>query len=233
MVDFSGKVALVTGATGNLGQGVVHSLLKAHARVVAVDRDAGQLTLRYQNLIGVHCAAVDLTDAAQVKTLLSQAHAVWGRLDSVVNIAGGFRMGSLLHETTEADWDYMLDLNTRTVFHVCREAIPYLLQQGGKVVNIAARAALQVKPQMAAYCVSKAAVVTLTQALAEEYKHRGININCILPSIIDTPQNRAAMPGADFSQWVSVQALADVVLFLTSDAARAIHGAAIPTYGVN
>lgn len=231
---FSGKVALVTGAAGNLGHGIVRSLLKTNARVLAVDKDLAALHNRYQNLLGIQSQAADLTNAAAVKTLLQEATRVWNRLDIVINVAGGFRMGPLLHETTDADWDGMLDLNTRTAFHVCREAIPYLLQQGnGKVINIAARAALQVKPQMAAYCVSKAAVVTLTQALAEEYKQRGININCILPSIIDTPQNRAAMPGADFSQWVSVQALADVVLFLASDAARAIHGAAIPTYGVN
>ncbi len=230
----NGKVALVTGAAGNLGHGIVQTLSKMHARIIAVDKDSSALHNRYQNLLGIHSQAADLTDAASVRTLLQQAAGVWNRLDIVVNVAGGFRMGPLVHETSDAEWDGMLDLNTRTVFHVCREALPYLLEQGGgKIINIAARAALQVKPQMAAYCVSKSAVITLTQALAEEYKHRGININCILPSIIDTPQNRAAMPGADFRQWVSVQALADVVLFLASDAARAIHGAAIPTYGVN
>jgi NAD(P)-dependent dehydrogenase (short-subunit alcohol dehydrogenase family) len=126
----------------------------------------------------------------------------------------------------------MLDLNARTAFNTCRAVVPHLLSgAGGRIINVSARAATQGKARMAPYCVSKAAVITLTESLAAEHKHDGINVNCILPGTVDTPQNRAAMPGQDFDKWVPPAALADVILFLASDAARCVTGAAVPVYG--
>jgi NAD(P)-dependent dehydrogenase (short-subunit alcohol dehydrogenase family) len=141
-------------------------------------------------------------------------------------------MGPPLHETPDDDWERMMGLNARSVLNTCRAAVPHMLHQGGgRIVNVSARAALEGKARMGPYCASKAAVITLTETLAAAHRDHGINVNCILPGTIDTPQNRASMPDADFSRWVPPAALADVVVFLASDAARAISGAAIPVYG--
>jgi NAD(P)-dependent dehydrogenase (short-subunit alcohol dehydrogenase family) len=156
----------------------------------------------------------------------------FGHIDVLANIAGGFTMGPLIQETSDRDWDFMMNLNARSVFNTCRSAIPIMLQHGhGRVINVSARAAEQGKGKMGPYCASKAAVRTLTESLAAENKFNNINVNCILPGTIDTTQNRADMPDADFSKWVPPAALADVVLFLASDAARCVTGAAIPVYG--
>jgi NAD(P)-dependent dehydrogenase (short-subunit alcohol dehydrogenase family) len=125
-----------------------------------------------------------------------------------------------------------MDLNARTVFNCCRALVPHMLAAGsGRIVNVSARAAASGKGRMAPYCASKAAVITLTESLAAEHRHNGINVNCILPGTIDTPQNREAMPDEDHSRWVPPAALADVVLFLASDGARCVTGAAVPVYG--
>jgi len=126
----------------------------------------------------------------------------------------------------------MLDLNARSVFIACHAFIPHMLRQGsGKIVNIASRAALSGDANHAAYSASKAAVVRLTESMDAELKDAGLNVNCVLPGMIDTPPNRQAMPDADHSRWVEPEALTDVILFLASDAARAIHGVALPVYG--
>jgi NAD(P)-dependent dehydrogenase (short-subunit alcohol dehydrogenase family) len=141
-------------------------------------------------------------------------------------------MGPPIHETPDRDWDLMLGLNARTVFNCTRAAVPHLLAAGGgAIVNVSARAALKGSARMGPYCASKAAVITLTETLAEELKDSGIRVNCVLPGTLDTPQNRAAMPDADFDRWVPLPALAEVILFLASPAARAVTGAALPVYG--
>ena len=146
--------------------------------------------------------------------------------------ASGF-MGAPVHETSDATWDFLFDLNARTVPHACRAVVPRLLDQGaGKIVNVAAYSALRGTGLMGAYTASKAAVLRLTEAMSEELRPRGINVNCVLPTTIDTPENRQAMPEADSSRWVSPQALADVIAFLASDSARGVHGAAIPVTGL-
>jgi NAD(P)-dependent dehydrogenase (short-subunit alcohol dehydrogenase family) len=155
-----------------------------------------------------------------------------GRIDVLVNAVGGFRAGTPLHETSLETWDFMLNLNARSVFIASRTVIPHMLAQGsGKIVSVAARPGLRGNAKMAAYSVSKSAVIRLTESMAAELKGAGINVNCILPGTIDTPQNRQAMPNADPSRWVKPEALADVILFLASDAAREVHGAALPVYG--
>jgi NAD(P)-dependent dehydrogenase (short-subunit alcohol dehydrogenase family) len=156
----------------------------------------------------------------------------YGRIDVLANIAGGFTMGPPVHETDEKTWDFMLNLNAKTAFLTCRAVVPQMLAAGGgKIINVGARAGLQGSAKMAPYIVSKSAVIRLTESLAAELKHKGINVNCILPGTIDTPANRESMPNADFEKWVPPSDLASVILFLASPVAKAVQGAAVPVYG--
>ena len=235
MGESAGQVVLVTGAAGNLGAAVAAAFAAQSARLALMDRDAGRLE-NARRALGLEADTVllpaDLLSAQSTAAAVEAAIARLGRIDVLANIAGGFTMGPPLHETPEADWDLMMGLNARSVLNTCRAVIPQMLRQGnGRIVNVAARAALEGKARMGPYCASKAAVITLTETLAAEHRDHGINVNCLLPGTIDTPQNRASMPDADFSRWVLPAALADVVVFLASDAARAISGAAIPVYG--
>ena len=143
-------------------------------------------------------------------------------------------MGKPLHETSDADWDFLMDLNARTVLHMARAVVPDMLARGGgKIVNIGAFAAQRGAANMGAYIASKSAVIRLTETMSAELREHNINVNCVLPTIIDTPENRKAMPKADPKKWVAPQDLANVIVFLASDAARAIHGAAIPVTGLS
>ncbi len=230
--DFKGKVAVVTGAAGSLGQAVVAAFAQSGARVVCADRAEDRLQELYRDAPDYLPLAVDLTHEASVNDMVTRTVGQLGRIDILCNVAGGFRMGPPLHETPVETWEFMMDLNARSVFLASRAVLPQMIAQGqGRIVSVAARAAAQPKGRMAPYCASKAAVVTLTESLAAEHKHSGINVNCILPGTIDTPQNRKDMPDADFSKWVPPQALADVIAFLASDGARCVTGAAIPVYG--
>ncbi|MCB1877785.1 MAG: SDR family oxidoreductase [Chromatiales bacterium] len=235
MFDFNDKVALVTGAAGNLGQAVAKGFFTASARLALVDRDTERLANAFPDWAEderVLMLDADLTNDQSVQSMAMEAAEHFGRVDILANIAGGFRMGPKVHETSEKDWDFMLDLNTRSVFLTCKAIIPGMLQQGGgRIVNVSARAAREGKARMAPYCVSKAGVITLTEALAAEHKHDNIRVNCILPGTIDTPQNRTDMPDADHSSWVPTGDLANVILFLVSDAARSVSGAAVPVFG--
>jgi len=237
MFDFSGKVVIVTGSSGNLGRAVAHAFLTSGARAALFDRLKGEPAELFPDLSLSEAEAlpveVDLTDSAAVATQVAAVVSHFGRLDILVNTAGGYR-GHALTDTSPEEWDFLMNLNARTVFNTCRAALPYLVDQGaGKIINIAARAALAGKANMAVYTAAKSAVVRLTEGIAEEVKGRGVNVNCILPGTLDTPQNRQARPDEDHSRWVTPEDLAEVILFLASDAARAIHGAAIPVYGLS
>jgi NAD(P)-dependent dehydrogenase (short-subunit alcohol dehydrogenase family) len=156
------------------------------------------------------------------------------RIDVLANLAGGFRMGELVHSTSDATWNFLLDLNARTLLHAVRAVVPRMLAQGGgKIVNVGAFAAQKGAAQMGAYVAAKSVVIRLTETLAAELREKNINVNCVLPTIIDTPENRAAMPKADPGRWVAPADLANVIAFLASDAARAIHGAALPVAGLS
>ena len=233
MFDFSDRVVIVTGAAGNLGSAVARAFQAAGAKLVLVDRAPERLQRLFPDLVDsashLLATSVDLLDAEAVTKTVEETVQRFGRIDVLVNTAGGYRAGTPLHETPAETWDFMLDLNARTVLITSQAVIPHLLEQGaGKIVNVAARAALKGGRNMAAYSAAKSAVVRLTESMAAELKPQAINVNCVLPSTIDTPQNRAAMPKADHSRWVKPEDLADVILFLASDAARAVHGAAIP-----
>jgi NAD(P)-dependent dehydrogenase (short-subunit alcohol dehydrogenase family) len=234
--DFTDRVVMVTGAAGNLGTAVARAFQASGARLVLVDRAPDRLPQIFPELANSPdhflATSVNLTDAEAVAAMVAEALQRLGRIDVLVNVAGGYRGGTPVHETSLEAWDFLLDLNARTVFITSRAVIPTMLPQGsGKIVNVAARAALSGSANTAIYSVSKSAVVRLTESMAAELKKQGINVNCVLPGTIDTPQNRASMPKADTSRWVTPEALADVILFLASDAARAVHGAAVPVYG--
>lgn len=235
MLNFSDKVVLITGAAGNLGEATARAFHAAGAQLALVDYRTDGLTTPFADIADEDVCllpGVDLTQADQVEQMVAKAIGTLGRIDVLVNVAGGFRMGPPLHETSLETWQFMLNLNATSVFLTCKAVIPHMQAQGnGRIVSVAARAALGGRAKMAPYVVSKTAVIRLTESMAAELKDDGINVNCILPGTIDTPQNREQMPNADTSKWVAPEALADVILFLASDAARAVTGAAVPIYG--
>jgi len=232
--EIKGKVAIITGASGNLGRAVAENLYRKGAILVLVDLHNTEIPGDFKGNDNVLSLSVDLSRPEPTVEMAQSVLDRFGRIDIVANIAGGFTMGTPVHETSVETWDFMIALNAVTVLNTCRAVIPVMRRQRfGKVINIGARAALAGKALMAAYVVSKSAVIRLTESLSEENKKYGINVNCVLPGIIDTPQNRCDMPDTDFSLWVRPEALADVIAFLASDASRAVHGAAIPVSGLS
>jgi NAD(P)-dependent dehydrogenase (short-subunit alcohol dehydrogenase family) len=232
---FNGQVVLITGAAGNLGRATASAFAAAGARLVLVDLDARALeaALGAESDTQLSIAA-DLGSDIAVTAAVTKAVARFGRIDVLCNIAGGFRMGPPLHETPDELWRQMIELNVGSVMRTARAVVPHMLAAGGgRIVNVAAMGGTRGGALMAAYSAAKGAVIRLTESMAAELREQGVNVNCILPSIIDTPANRAAMPGAEFGKWVAPAALADVILFLASDQARAIHGAALPVVGLS
>jgi NAD(P)-dependent dehydrogenase (short-subunit alcohol dehydrogenase family) len=229
-VRFSGKSCLVTGAAGNLGRAVAQAFAAEGASLILMDLNEEQLRSAYAGEAERRrFAAADLRDAQSVARAIPPGV----RIDILCNIAGGFRMGQAVHETSDDTWELMLGLNAKSVINCARAVVPGMIAAGsGKIINVGAIAALSGKANMAAYIASKSSVIRITESMAAELRDKGINVNCILPSTIDTPQNRKDMPKADPRRWVAPEALADVVLFLASDAARAIHGASIPVAGL-
>ncbi len=222
------KTIAVTGGFGTLGRAVGEALIAAGARVALIDRlpapaDIGRDAMLLPN--------VELGQVCDARSAVNQIVAAFGGLDGLVNAAGGFK-----HETVAAGsvetWDRLYATNVRTALIASLTALPHLLARGsGRIVNVGAQAANQAGVGMGAYAASKAAVARLTEAMADEYKDRGLSVNAVLPSVLDTPANRAEMPDADASRWVHPAALAQVIAFLLSDAAVAINGALIPVKG--
>ena len=234
-MSFEHQTVMVTGAAGNLGQAVAAAFASQGARLVLLDRQLDSLQGAYgeegQSRLFL---AADLLDGSQVSAALAAAVERFGRVDVLCNLAGGFRMGEAVHETADSTWDFLMDINARTLLKTSRALVPHMLKNGaGKIVNVAAYASQKGAAQMGAYCASKSSVIRLTEAMAAELRSKNINVNCVLPSIIDTPENRAAMPAADPLTWVAPQDLARVIVFLASSAARAMHGAALPVTGLS
>ena len=225
------RVIVITGAFGTLGRAVVLEALVRGATVAAIDLGpAPPAELAPLAGHGQAFGGVDLTDPDATTKTFAEVAKRFRRLDALVNIAGGFRWETVEGGQT-ASWDKLYAINTRTAVNASRAALPYLVQDGrGRIVNIGALGAVKAAAGMGAYAASKAGVHRLTEALAEEMKGR-ITVNAVLPSIIDTPVNRADMPGQDFSKWVSPAQLAGIILFLVSDEAQAITGALIPVMG--
>jgi NAD(P)-dependent dehydrogenase (short-subunit alcohol dehydrogenase family) len=236
MFDFTGRVAIITGAAGNLGLAVARAFQDAGAKLVLVDYKPERLLGLFPDLAGSRdhllATGVDLREEQAVEAMVDEAVRRLGRIDVLVNTAGGYQAGNPVHETSLDTWEYMFHLNAWTAFITSRAVVPTMLKQGsGKIVNVSSRSALQGAKNAAAYSASKSAVIRLTESMAAELRMSGINVNCVLPGTIDTPENREAMPKADHSRWVPPEAIADVILFLASDAAWPVNGAAIPVYG--
>ncbi len=222
-----GKVVIVTGASGALGKVVAEVALVRGARVACVDHSPAQSEATGNR---IDIGGVDLTDATQAGKAIDVAASHFGRIDALINIAGGFAFEAIA-EGDPKTWQRMYALNVLTTLNASRSAIPYLSTSGtGRIVNVGAVGALQAAGGMGAYAASKAGVHRLTEALAAEWKGK-ITVNAVLPSTIDTPANRASMPKADFAKWVTPEELANVILFLSSDAASAVTGALIPVSG--
>lgn len=235
-VSFAGKVALVAGGTGGLGRAVSLAFLAEGAKTVVTYRNDGEFA-ELQRKAGSASSLleghrVDVTDEAAVGQLINQVFGRYGRLDAMVNTVGGYAGGIKLWELETKTFELMLALNLRAGYALSRAAIVPMLKQGsGAIVNVAAKAAVDHGGGAAAYAASKAAAVAMMDSLAADVKGTGVRVNSILPSIIDTEVNRKAMPNADFAAWPKPEDIARVILFLASDEAKVIHGAAVPVYG--
>jgi len=234
-MDFSKKTVLITGAAGNLGAAVAELLSARGAHLVLLDLRREGLEQRYGQTADRHMLLpVNLLESADVQAAVLAAQERFGRIDVLCNLAGGFRMGPPVHATQDGDWDFLMDVNVRTLLNMVRAVVPGMLAAGGgSIVNVGAQSALRGAAHMGAYCASKGAVIRLTESMAAELREQNIRVNCVLPSIIDTPENRAAMPEADPARWVSPQDLAQAIAFMASDAARAVHGVALPVSGLS
>jgi NAD(P)-dependent dehydrogenase (short-subunit alcohol dehydrogenase family) len=234
--SFSGKVVLVAGGTGGLGRAVSLAFLQEGANVVATFRKQEEFAA-LKSAAGAAASLldgrrIDVTDEAAVAQLVDHILVERGRLDAMVNTVGGYAGGVKLWDLDTAIFDQMLALNVRTGYALSRAAIkPMLRQKHGVIVNVAAKAAFDHAAGAAAYAASKAAALAMIDSLAADAKGTGVRVNSILPSIIDTEQNRQAMPNADYATWPKPEEIARVILFLCGDDARVIHGAAIPVYG--
>ena len=223
-VNLSGKVIALTGAAGALGAAAALTLTQQGATVAHLDHGKGSAA-------PLHFGGLDLADEQAAADVFAKIHDKTQRLDALINVAGGFAFEKFEAGSVE-HWDRMYRQNLRTAISCSRAALPYLLQSAaGRIINIGAQGAEHAGVGMGGYAASKAGVAKLTEALAAEFKGHGLTVNAILPSIMDTPRNRADMPKADFSRWVPLAAVADLMAFLVSDAAASITGALIPING--
>ncbi len=230
------KIVCVAGATGHLGSLVAGTAVRAGARLVLLGRNAERLEALQSTLClkDGQCLAlsVDASDFGAVGQAVQDAASRLGPIDVLFNTVGGYEGALPVWETPDAVWDHMWQLNAVPGINLSRAVLPHMLaSKWGRVVNVAAKAALEPRKNGAAYAAAKAAVVAFTQALAAELKGTGVTANVVLPSIIDSPANRESMPNADPGRWVKPAQVAATMLFLCSDEAEAINGAAIPIYG--
>jgi len=228
-MNLSGKVFIVTGAFGALGQAVTACMMANGAKLALVGRRPG---LGVEHPAGALLyTGVDLSQKNAAVAVVERVFKETGRIDGLVNLAGGFHWDKLEGSTLES-WDSMFRINLLTAVASSQAVLPYLLRsKSGTIVNIGSMGAIKATSGMGAYAASKAGIVKLTEALADELKDRGITVNAVLPSVLDTPRNRTDMPSADFTRWVSPEAVAEVIVFLASDLARAISGATVPVAG--
>jgi NAD(P)-dependent dehydrogenase (short-subunit alcohol dehydrogenase family) len=232
----SDKVVLISGATGALGSAVTREFAQTDARLVLTARSEQKLErliaeadLTAEQTLTI---AADVTQPHGVRELVDAAVAHFGRVDVLLNTAGGWAGGEPVAETSVEEWDHMLGLNLRSAFLLSRAVLPLMLEAGwGRIVHVSSRTAVAPRAKRAAYAVSKMGLITLTEVTAAEVKGTGVTANVILPSVIDTPANRASMPKADPSKWVPPERIATTMRFLCSDAAASINGARIPIYG--
>ncbi len=235
--DFAGKVVLVTGGTGGLGTEVCLAFLRTNVSLGITyhsDNSLQRLNSKLGDLAkNVFPIKKDLKKEEDVQYLISDLVKKFGKIDVLANVIGGYIAGKPVTEIDEKEWDEMMNLNLKTAFLLSKHILSQMIKQGsGKVIHVAARPGLKGAGFDAAYVASKSGVIRLVESSSEEVKTKGINVNCVLPSIIDTEENRKAMPQANFTKWVKPSEIAKVILFLASEDSRPINGAAIPVYGL-
>jgi NAD(P)-dependent dehydrogenase (short-subunit alcohol dehydrogenase family) len=224
-MDLSGRVVLITGAKGGLGTFVTDAFLDAGAQVIGVSRSIHQSDFRREGFVALPAG---LSTAEDARALVARA----GRIDALVHLIGGFAGGQSVAGTDDSTLDRMLEMNFRSAFYVIRAVLPKMREQGaGRIIAIGSKAAEEPTPMAGAYAASKAALVSLIRTVARENSGAGISANIVLPATMDTPANRGAMPGADFSKWVRPSQVAELLVYLASDQASQINGAVIPIYG--
>jgi NAD(P)-dependent dehydrogenase (short-subunit alcohol dehydrogenase family) len=228
MVDLTGRVVLITGASGGLGEGVTQAFLTAGATVAGVARSWRGKTPK-GDFRGVEA---DLSMPQACRDVVEQVLREANRIDAVLHLMGGFAGGQPIQNIDDATWNSMISMNLSAAFYVFRAVLPALLAQGhGRLVAIGSRAGVEPGASLAAYNVSKAGLNALVKTAAAEVNGTGVTVNAVLPSTIDTPSNRQAMPQADFTKWVTPASIASLLLWLTSDESRDVNGALIPIYG--
>ncbi len=234
-MPFSNKSVVITGGAGALGKSVVEWFSHRGANVAILDYSDELLAESYPDPQKNHFyIACDLTVRESCAESVGKLLRQFGKIDVLANIAGGFLMGDAVHETSDDTWDFLFDLNTRSILNMSAVVVPEMIKQShGKIINVAARAALNGAANMGAYTASKAAVMRLTESMALELRDKNINVNAVMPSLIDTPRNRADMPDADFSKWVRPEQISDVIGFLAAEESSALNGACIPVDGLS
>ena len=236
MYDFSNKVVLITGGAGALGKTLTQRFISSGATTIATYLNDEKIeALTGQNTINVELIKADVTREEQVVKLISTIVERFGHIDILVNSVGGYLGGKSVTDLEEHEWDLMMNLNLKSAFLISKHVIPVMKSSGhgGKIVHISSKTGLKSEGHDSAYAASKSGLIRLVESISQETKELGINVNCILPSVIDTEANRRAMPKADFSRWVKTDDLINVVFFLCSQEAKVITGAAIPTYGLS
>src|SRR5215831_8210717 len=233
-LDFSNKIVLVTGGTGALGRAITRSFIECNAQVISSYITDSNIELsKGQTGLQLELIKADISKEEQVKKLVSDILAKYRQIHIMVNVVGGYLGGKAISELEEQEWDKMMTINLKTAFLISKHLIPHMIStKYGKIVHIASKTGLKSNGYDSAYAASKSGLIRLVESLSEETKESNINVNCIMPSIIDTEANRKAMPTANFGKWAKPEDLANIVLFLCSEEAKIITGAAIPTYGL-
>src|SRR6185312_1102087 len=233
MYDFSNKVVLITGGTGALGKTLTQRFISSGAITIATYLNDEKL--KGHDTINAELIKADVTREEQVVKLISAIVERFGHIDILVNSIGGYLGGKSVTDLDEHERDLMMNLNLKSAFLISKHVIPVMKSSGpgGKIVHISSKTGLKSEGHDSAYAASKSGLIRLVESISQETKELGINVNCILPSVIDTEANRRAMPKADFSKWVKTEDLTNVVFFLCSQEAKIITGAAIPTYGLS
>jgi NAD(P)-dependent dehydrogenase (short-subunit alcohol dehydrogenase family) len=243
--DFSNKVIIITGGTGALGRVLIKSFLNGHPRTIVTtyrsEKEMQELKANLsnssdqspKNSTTLEFIKIDVTKDDEIKKLISNIFEKYGQIHILVNVVGGYIGGKNITELDELDWDKMMDINLKTAFLISRHVIPIMItNRYGKLVHVSSRTGIRAEGNDSAYAASKSGLIRFVESVSQEVKNSNININCILPTIIDTEANRRAMPNADFTRWINPGDLSNVILFLCSDDSKIINGSAIPTYGL-
>jgi NAD(P)-dependent dehydrogenase (short-subunit alcohol dehydrogenase family) len=236
MFDFKDQVIVVTGAPGNLGSAVVEKFLESGGTVIGLDHGKGRLESKFRSALeeGTFYSfeEIDVTNPERMLALSQEIEKTIGHPDILVNTVGGFAFGEPVHEISSGTWQRMMDLNVQSLLVTAGVFVPAMLENGrGKIISIGSKASLNGSAKTGAYAAAKSAVLRLTESMAAELKANNIQANCVLPGTIDTPENREAMPDANFAKWVTPEKIAEVILFLSSSSADAVTGAAVPVFG--